>query len=377
MKRKLFNEYIFDDQILDLLPELNKNHKKNKYYDNIIFSNSNQSDNYSNNLLNFNKSKIPKNQIKFLNPSKLNNPMDEIPIDITVDTSNISKDDIEKQQPTTEVTNEVTFEQGSNDVVESTIEDSENEDGEDEDVEDDDSENEDSEDNDSEDDDSEDNDSEDEDSQDEDSQDDDSEDEDSQDDDSENEDSQDDDSENEDSEDENSEDDDSETTSDNSNLIDLRSLSFPSDTSYDSSALFNNTIVAYGKSVTENNGNIVSDSEYFLEVDGNDANLKLDVNGSPLFYADFKVNDLVNSINNNNYNDFLVKINKVKKETESDTDESVSKLESEIQSESESEGESSLNKLVSIEKVKPELDDNVSSEVIINIDHDKIDKPKK
>ena len=322
MKRKLFNEYIFDDQILDLLPELNKNHKKNKYYDNIIFSNSNQSDNYSNNLLNFNKSKIPKNQIKFLNPSKLNNPMDEIPIDITVDTSNISKDDIEKQQPTTEVTNEVTFEQGSNDVVESTIEDSENEDGEDED-------------------------------------------------------SQDDDSENEDSEDENSEDDDSETTSDNSNLIDLRSLSFPSDTSYDSSALFNNTIVAYGKSVTENNGNIVSDSEYFLEVDGNDANLKLDVNGSPLFYADFKVNDLVNSINNNNYNDFLVKINKVKKETESDTDESVSKLESEIQSESESEGESSLNKLVSIEKVKPELDDNVSSEVIINIDHDKIDKPKK
>jgi hypothetical protein len=154
-------------------------------------------------------------------------------------------------------------------------------------------------------------------------------------------------------------------------------LSFPSDTSYDSSALFNNTIVAYGKSVTENNGNIVSDSEYFLEVDGNDANLKLDVNGSPLFYADFKVNDLVNSINNNNYNDFLVKINKVKKETESDTDESVSKLESEIQSESESEGESSLNKLVSIEKVKPELDDNVSSEVIINIDHDKIDKPKK
>ena len=377
MKRKLFNEYIFDDQILDLLPELNKNHKKNKYYDNIIFSNSNQSDNYSNNLLNFNKSKIPKNKIKFLNPSKLNNPMDEIPIDITVDTSNISKDDIEKQQPTTEVTNEVTFEQGSNDVVESTIEDSENEDGEDEDSQDDDSENEDSEDDDSEDEDSEDEDSQDDDSEDDDSQDEDSEDEDSQDDDSEDEDSQDDDSQDDDSEDDDSEDDDSETTSDNSNLIDLRSLSFPSDTSYDSSALFNNTIVAYGKSVTENNGNIVSDSEYFLEVDGNDANLKLDVNGSPLFYADFKVNDLVNSINNNNYNDFLVKINKVKKETESDTDESVSKLESEIQSESESEGESSLNKLVSIEKVKPELDDNVSSEVIINIDHDKIDKPKK
>ena len=120
-----------------------------------------------------------------------------------------------------------------------------------------------------------------------------------------------------------------------------------------------------------------------------------------------KVDELLESVKSNNYNDFLQKINKVKSLDEYDSQTNSSELTSDINSKSESidsldglsetmsisetnsksqsdsetketnqeenkqEEKKTLNNLVSIEKIKPEPGDEESSEVIIHINHDK------
>ena len=389
MKRNLFHEYILDDSILD--DNISKLNEKRQYNEDL---NRNEENILSNSSSNFNDNK-QKKKFKRYNIKELANMVEDIPIDISINTEKISKETKETSTQTSNLqlkdqTNELSFniEQGSNDGVENTSDNRSEVSKEDSQAhssqEDSQAHSEDSQ-----------ADSSQEDSQAHSSQ------ENSQAHSSQ-EDSQADSSQEnsqahsqEDSEEDSEET--SATSSENEYLLDLRSMSMTSDNSNISNNYADTKIIAYGKSVIQKDGETLSNSEYFLDVDGNDANIKLNVDGSPVIYADFKVDDLFNSINSHNYNDFLTKINKARSVDDSETSENSNVYESESKSDKISNAESinSLgstsitenkdnsqndendeniklpNKFLTIEKLEPEPGDDESSEVIIHIDHDK------
>jgi hypothetical protein len=421
MKRKLFHQYILDDGILGLLPEF----KKKKYH-NAIFTDIHPYNKQKFNLINH---EIPENilreNVQTIDNDRLSNILDTIPIDISVDTTNSDEEDsneiLEKDcdGPCTEEESQASTEQ-----------DSEEDDDEEDDDEDDESTELDSEEDDDEEDDDEDDESTELDSD---------EDDDEEDDDESTELDSD-----EDDDDESTEIDSDTTSSANLEIMDLSRLSDTShtyntsDTSdtyneYDISYEYPETVLAYGTSIIKKDGDIMSESEYLIDVNGNNADIKIDVNGKPRFYANFKVNELLENIKSNNYNDFLNEINNVKRydnsdastsnedlseglsetastsnedlseglsETASTSNEDLSEGLSEslsetasastddvnhdlsvIQSdtvnsvkETESQVNKSLNEFITIEKAEPEPGDKHSSEIIIHINHDKKNK---
>ena len=366
MKRKLFHQYILDDGILGLLPEF----KKKKYH-NAIFTDIHPYNKQKFNLINH---EIPENilreNVQTIDNDRLSNILDTIPIDISVDTTNSDEEDsneiLEKDcdGPCTEEESQASTEQDSE-------EDEDEDDDEDDDEEDESTELDSDEDDDDEDDDDEDDDDEDDDDEDDDDEDDD---------------------------DESTEIDSDTTSSANLEIMDLSRLSDTShtyntsdtsDTSdtyneYDISYEYPETVLAYGTSIIKKDGDIMSESEYLIDVNGNNADIKIDVNGKPRFYANFKVNELLENIKSNNYNDFLNQINNVKRYDNSDastSNEDLSEGLSVIQSdtvnsvkETESQVNKSLNEFITIEKAEPEPGDKHSSEIIIHINHDKKNK---
>ena len=295
MKRKLFHQYILDDGILGLLPEF----KKKKYH-NAIFTDIHPYNKQKFNLINH---EIPENilreNVQTIDNDRLSNILDTIPIDISVDTTNSDEEDsneiLEKDcdGPCTEEESQASTEQDSE----------EDDDEEDDDEDDDESTELDSDDEDDDDDD--------------------------EDDDDDDEDDEDDDDDDEDDNDESTEIDSDTTSSANLEIMDLSRLSDTShtyntsDTSdtyneYDISYEYPETVLAYGTSIIKKDGDIMSESEYLIDVNGNNADIKIDVNGKPRFYANFKVNELLENIKSNNYNDFLNQINNVKRYDNSD-----------------------------------------------------------
>lgn len=298
MKRKIFNDYIINDELLRFLPDFKKNKKLSSVYFKDIFNNYNEpsvvytlpSQSYINSSL---VDDLIKNSVETLNSDELIKPLEPLALNINISNEN------------------------DNDVEDEDIDDEEQEDDE------------------------------------EDDEDDDQEDEEEEDDD----------------EEEDEEDDDITSSSE------IERLSQLSDTSMSNiyNIPQNNSIKAFASTIEMDNG-YINKNEFSLDIQGNDAKLKIKSNDEVSYDAEFKIDDLLKSIETNNYNEFLMKINKT------NTDHSISDVSHDSESTdmtqtSESKETETSNSdfkyLLSLEQIPPAEGETQSSEIVININHDK------